>query len=113
MPDCIFCKIAAGEIPADKVYESESFLAFRDIHPEAPVHVVVIPKKHIATVNDITEADLPLLAGLLPACKQAAKNEKVDQSGYRIVLNCNRDAGQAVWHIHAHVLGGRILGPLG
>jgi histidine triad (HIT) family protein len=110
MAECLFCKIARGEIPAEKVYEDDLALAFRDIQPEAPVHLVVIPKKHISTLNDFTEADTKELAGFLLACQRAAKAEKVDKSGYRVVMNCNRDAGQFVFHVHAHVLGGRNMG---
>jgi histidine triad (HIT) family protein len=109
MSDCLFCKIASGEISADKVYENDAFFAFRDIHPQAPVHVLVIPKKHIATLNNMSENDTQLLGGLLFACRQVAKVENIADSGYRIVINCNRDAGQEVFHVHAHVVGGRAL----
>lgn len=109
MSDCLFCKIASGEIPADKVYENDAFFAFRDIHPLAPTHVLVIPKKHIATLNDVPEDDTPTLGGLLLACRQVAIAEDIANSGYRVVINCNRDAGQEIFHIHAHVVGGRPL----
>ena len=110
MRDCLFCKIVRGEISADKVYEDEAFLAFRDIQPEAPVHVVVIPKKHIPTLNDITETDAPALGGLFTALHRVAKAENVAETGYRTVINCNKDAGQLIMHIHAHLLGGREMG---
>ncbi len=109
MPECLFCKIARGEIPSDKVYEDGRFLGFRDIQPQAPVHVVVIPKKHIATMNDAAEADAQILGDLLLVCRDIAKDENVAEPGYRIVINCNKNAGQSVFHIHAHVLGGRHM----
>jgi len=109
MPDCIFCKIASGDIPSDKVYEDDSLVGFRDIQPQAPAHIVIIPKEHIETVNDITEDDSDLLAGMLLACQRIAKDEGLSENGYRIVINCNRDGGQSVFHLHAHVLGGRKM----
>jgi histidine triad (HIT) family protein len=109
MPECLFCKIARGEIPSNKVYEDASFLGFRDIDPQAPVHIVVIPKKHIATMNDATKAETQILGDLLLVCQHIAKDENVAEPGYRIVINCNRNAGQSVFHIHAHVLGGRHM----
>lgn len=108
--DCIFCKIAKGEIPSDKVYEDDLFLGFRDIHPEAPSHTIVIPKKHVATMNDVTGKDSALLAGFLLACQRIARSEKIDESGYRVVINCNKDGDQYVFHLHAHLLGGRHMG---
>jgi histidine triad (HIT) family protein len=107
--DCLFCKILAGEIPADIVYESESAIAFRDINPQAPTHVLVIPRKHIATINDLDEADRSLVGDLYLAAQQIAAEERVAESGYRAVMNCNEGAGQSVFHIHLHVLGGRAL----
>lgn len=109
MPDCIFCKIASGDIPSDKVYEDDSLVGFRDIQPQAPTHIVIIPKEHIETVNDITEDDSELLSGMLLACQRIAKDEGLSENGYRIVINCNRDGGQSVFHLHAHVLGGRKM----
>lgn len=107
MNDCIFCKIAAGAIPADIVYEDDSVRAFRDIDPKAPVHVVIIPRDHVATLNDISG---PELAGrmMLAAVKTAAVLGLRD-NGYRIVANCNADGGQTVFHIHLHLLGGRPM----
>lgn len=110
MTDCIFCKIAAGEIPAKVVYQNDDVLAFRDLNPQAPTHILVIPKKHIATTNDVTAADEALIGKMLLAAKQVAKDEGIADSGYRTVMNCNRGAGQTVFHIHLHVLGGRPMG---
>jgi len=107
--DCIFCKIASGSIPADVVYRDDDFLAFRDIHPMAPVHVVIIPKKHIASVNDLSENDQALAGKLLLVAKKVAEQEKIAVSGYRLAVNCGPDGTQVVPHIHLHVLGGRLL----
>lgn len=109
MTDCIFCKIAAGNIPANIVFQNDDVLAFRDLNPQAPTHILVIPKKHIATTNDITPADESLIGKMLLAAKQVAKDEGIADSGYRTVMNCNRGAGQTVFHIHLHVLGGRPM----
>lgn len=109
MSDCIFCKIATGEIPSDKVHEDDSFVAFRDLQPQAPTHILVIPKKHIETMNDVTDGDAHLMSGLLFTCQRLAKEEALSDRGYRIVINCNRDGGQSVSHIHAHLLGGRHM----
>ena len=110
MTDCIFCKIAAGNIPANIVFQNEEVLAFRDLNPQAPTHILVIPKKHIATTNDITAADAALIGSMYLAAKHIAKDEGIADSGYRTVMNCNRGAGQTVFHIHLHVLGGRPMG---
>lgn len=110
MNDCIFCKIAAGDIPADTVYDDGEVLAFRDINPEAPVHLLLIPRRHIPTLNDLSEADAALVGRLYFAGKQIATELGVAESGYRTVINCNRDAGQLVFHIHMHLLAGRELG---
>jgi histidine triad (HIT) family protein len=107
--DCLFCKILAGDIPADVIYESESAIAFRDINPQAPTHVLVIPRKHISTINDIEEADRALVGDLYLAAQEIAAAEGMAESGYRAVMNCNEGAGQSVFHIHLHVLGGRPL----
>lgn len=109
MTDCIFCKIAAGTIPANVVYQNDDVLAFRDLNPQAPTHILVIPKKHIATTNDITPTDAALIGDMYLAAKQIAKDEGIADSGYRTVMNCNRGAGQTVFHIHLHVLGGRPM----
>jgi len=109
MEDCLFCKMASGKIKPDKVFESDTVLAFRDINPQAPVHVLIIPKRHIATVNDLTDKDGPLIGDMYLAAQQVADQEGVAERGYRLVLNCNRDAGQSVFHLHLHLLGGRAL----
>lgn len=109
MSDCLFCKMVAGEIAPDIVYETPEVLAFRDIHPQAPVHILVIPKRHIATLDDFPD-DQPGLAGeLLTAARRVAARAGLAESGYRTVINCRSDAGQAVYHLHLHVLGGRQL----
>ena len=107
--DCLFCKILAGEIPADLVYESDSAVAFRDINPQAPTHVLVIPRKHISTINDITPEDEAIVGSLYTAAKEIAAANGISDDGYRAVMNCNEGAGQSVFHIHLHVLGGRPM----
>ena len=107
--DCLFCKIAAGEIPAELVYESDDVVAFRDINPQAPTHVLVIPRTHIATINDIEEDHRALVGSLYSAARQIAAEEGIAEAGYRAVMNCNEGAGQSVFHIHLHVLGGRPM----
>jgi len=109
MSDCLFCKMVSGEIPPDKVYEDDEVLAFRDINPQAPLHVLVIPKEHIATLNDLDDAHRPLVGRMVQAAAKIAAQEGVDASGYRTVLNCNADAGQSVFHIHLHLLAGRQM----
>jgi histidine triad (HIT) family protein len=107
--DCLFCKIVGGEIPADVVHESETALAFRDINPQASTHVVIIPKRHIATMNDLEADDEAVVGSLFTAAKVIARQEGLADRGYRVVMNCNEDAGQSVFHIHLHMLGGRQL----
>ena len=109
MSDCLFCKIIAGDIPADIVYQDDDVIAFRDINPQASTHVLVIPRKHIATINDLEPDDAPLVGQMYLATKIVAEQEGVAEAGYRTVFNCNRDAGQVVFHIHLHVLGGRRM----
>ena len=109
MDSCLFCRIVAGEIPATTVYEDDDLLVFRDINPQAPMHVLVIPKVHIATVNDLTPAHEALVGAMVRCAAQVAKDHGFDGSGYRTVFNCNAAAGQTVFHIHLHVLGGRTL----
>ena len=109
MDDCLFCKITAGEISPDLVYENESVLVFRDINPQAPLHVLVIPRKHISTANDVAAEDTGLVGEMLLAAQQVAAAEGYAESGYRLVMNCNADAGQTVFHIHLHLLAGRPL----
>ena len=108
--DCLFCKILAGDIPAELVYESETAVAFRDINPQAPTHVLVIPRKHISTINDIEDEDHAIVGSLYTAAKEIAAAEGIAEDGYRAVMNCNEGAGQSVFHIHLHVLGGRPMG---
>ncbi len=110
--DCIFCKIVEGTLPSEKVYENEHVLAFKDISPQAKVHVLVIPKKHIPTMNDVTEEDGPIIAEIHKAIQQIAKEAGIAESGYRIINNCLDDGGQVVYHLHYHLLGGEKLGPL-
>jgi len=107
--DTIFGKIIKREIPADIVYEDDDVLAFRDIDPKAPIHILIIPKKPIPTVNDIEIEDAELIGKIIIAAKKIAKEMGIDQSGYRLVMNCNKDAGQTVFHLHCHLLGGRQL----
>lgn len=107
MGDTIFGKIIRKEIPAEIVYEDEEVLAFKDIAPQAPIHILIIPKKEIPTANDIEETDAPLIGKLFLVAKKLAKEFGIDESGYRLVINCNKDAGQAVYHLHLHLLGGR------
>jgi histidine triad (HIT) family protein len=109
MSECLFCKMTAGEIKPDIVYEDADVLAFRDINPQAPTHVLIIPKTHIATLNDLEPEHVPLIGKLFLAAQQVAAIDGIAQGGYRAVLNCNRDAGQTVFHIHLHVLGGRAM----
>jgi histidine triad (HIT) family protein len=109
MTDCLFCKIASGEINADVVYETDDVLAFRDINPQAPTHVLVIPKRHISTINDLAETDADTVGKLYLAARDIAHQDGIDEAGYRAVMNCNAAAGQTVFHIHLHVLGGRSL----
>jgi len=109
MTDCLFCKMVAGDIKPDVVFENEHVLAFRDLRPQAKVHVLVIPKRHIATLDDFPE-DAPALAGaLFSAVKEVARQEGLSVGGYRTVINCRGDGGQEVYHLHLHVLGGRRL----
>ncbi len=109
MSDCLFCKIIKGEIPSKKVYEDEFVYAFWDIAPTAPVHILVIPKEHISTLNDINEKNSFLLGKIYEAVAKIAKEQGIEENGYRVVSNCNKDAGQTVFHIHFHLIGGREL----
>jgi len=109
MSDCIFCKIIKGEIPANKVYEDEEFLAFHDINPQAPLHLLVIPKKHIRNIMEVDAADTALLGRLLFKAQELAQSNGCAEKGARFVINCKSDGGQTVDHIHCHVLGGRFM----
>lgn len=110
MTDCIFCKMASGEIQPDVVLENEEIVAFRDLNPQAPTHILIIPKRHISTANDLQAEDAELIGKLILAAKTIAAQEGLSERGYRTVLNCNAEAGQSVFHIHLHLLGGRPMG---
>lgn len=107
MTNCLFCKMVSGEIKPDTVFEDDNVLAFRDIHPQAPVHILIIPKHHIATLNDLDDPEV--LAQLLKTAVYLAKQEGLSEEGYRTVFNCNKHGGQAVYHLHLHLLGGRQM----
>lgn len=109
MSDCLFCKIVAGEIPSNKVYEDDDVFAFHDISPQAPTHILVVPRRHIASLDAAGEDDEALLGRLALCCRRLAREQGIE-SGYRVVNNCGAPAGQSVFHIHFHVLGGRLLG---
>jgi histidine triad (HIT) family protein len=109
MPDCLFCRVIAREIPAQIVHEDEEIVAFRDINPQAPLHALVVPRRHIATLNDLQPADDALVGSMFRRAAALAKEHGCAERGYRTVFNCNREAGQSVFHIHLHVLGGRPL----
>lgn len=107
--DCLFCKIIAGEIPSTKVYEDENLFAFRDIDPKAPTHILLIPKKHISSVNEINDENVQIVSKAYLALKNIAVQEGISENGYRIVVNTLKDGGQTVDHLHFHLLGGRSL----
>ena len=107
---CLFCRIISGEIPASKVYEDDEVFAFNDINPQAPLHVLVVPRRHIATTNDLTAADDGIVGTMVRRAAAIAAEKGHAERGYRTVLNCNADAGQTVFHIHVHLLAGRRLG---
>ena len=106
--DCVFCKIIEGEIPSDKVYEDERVLAFRDISPQAPVHILVIPKTHIASAAEVTAENAELVAACFAAISEIVREQGIE--GFRVITNCGEDGGQTVFHLHFHILGGRQLG---
>lgn len=106
---CLFCKIIAGDIPASKVYEDEDLIAFNDINPQAPAHVLIVPKRHVATLNDLLADDDGMVGAMVRRAAAIAKENGFDSPGYRTVFNCNAQAGQTVFHIHLHLLGGRTL----
>ena len=110
MEDCIFCKIIKGEIPSKKVYEDEEFLAFHDINPAAPIHILVIPKKHISMLTELKEEDEQLMGKIFTIINKIAQQERFEKEGYRVIVNCGKDSGQEVMHIHFHILGGTKLG---
>jgi histidine triad (HIT) family protein len=110
MPDCIFCKVAAGEIESKRVYEDAEIVAFHDINKKAPVHILIIPRKHIASLLEVSPEDGALLGKMHAVAVKLAQEHGIAESGFRLVLNCNQDAGQSVDHIHMHLMGGRPLG---
>ncbi len=107
--DCVFCRIAAGEIPADILYQDDQVIAFRDINPMAPTHLLVIPTKHIPSLGQLSGAESSLVADMVNVANQLAKREGISESGYRLVINCGQQGGQVVPHLHMHLLGGRQL----
>lgn len=114
MKECIFCKIIAGESPSQMVYSDDLVTAFRDIHPVAPIHILIIPNKHIASMNDLTPEDIPLLGHMLALAPQIAAEEGILESGYRLIINTGSHGGQVVYHLHLHLIGGqRMRYPMG
>ena len=109
MSDCLFCKMVNKEIQPDIVYENDLVLAFKDINPQAPIHILLIPKKHIATINNLEESDKDILSAIFSAIQTITKQFNIDKTGYRVVINTNDDSGQEVFHLHCHILGGRKL----
>ena len=109
MADCLFCRIIAGQVPATIVFQDDAVVAFRDITPQAPMHVLVIPRRHVGSLNELTEADDELVGRLVRTGAAIARENGHDAGGYRTVFNCNADAGQTVFHVHLHVLGGRRM----
>ena len=107
--DCLFCKIINGEIPSNKVYEDDTVYAFRDIEPQAPVHILIIPKQHISSANDLNDENSAIVGHIFSVASRIAKSEGIADGGYRIVNNCGADGGQTVGHLHFHMLGGRSL----
>ena len=110
MDDCLFCKIVKGEIPSEKVYEDDDILCFKDINPVAPIHILVIPKKHIANLLEVQSEDGKLIAKIYETINKIAKDLEFDKDGFRVIVNCGKDAGQEVMHLHFHVIAGRKLG---
>ena len=111
MPDdCLFCKVVAGDIPADVVHEGDAVIAFRDINPQAPTHVLVVPRRHITSLLDLTPADDALVGSLVRRARELAVEKGLDEGGFRLVFNCGEDAGYSVYHIHLHLVGGRKMG---
>lgn len=107
--DCIFCNIVSGKTPANIVYSDDEIIAFDDIYPKAPHHKLIIPRQHIATINDLTEKEVGLVGRMIMVAKKIAIDLNIAESGYRVSINCNRDGGQVIYHLHLHLLGGRSL----
>jgi histidine triad (HIT) family protein len=112
-PDCLFCKLVARQLPSEIVYEDDDVLAFNDINPQAPTHVLIIPKAHVATVNDVADADAAMFSTLVVRARAIAVQLGIATPGYRLLFNCNAAGGQTVYHLHLHLLGGRQLKGLG
>jgi len=110
MPDCVFCKVVNREIPASIVYEDDRLIAFNDINPQSPTHILIVPKRHIATLNDLQPADDALVGEMVRRAGAIAQERGISTAGFRTVFNTNREAGQTVFHIHLHLIGGRTLG---
>lgn len=104
--DCLFCKIINGEIPTDFLYKNENMVVFRDINPQAPIHLLIVPNKHIRSVNDLTDTDKPILSEMMMIAKEMAKKEGVSSSGYRVFINVEKGGGQIIFHLHMHLVGG-------
>lgn len=111
--DCLFCKIVARELDSDIVFEDDELLAFRDISPQAPTHLLVIPKRHVGNANELAAGDAGLVGNMVLRARALAAEEGIDESGYRLIMNCNPEGGQTVYHVHLHLLGGRQLTSLG
>ncbi len=109
MVDCLFCKIINKEINSDILFEDDDVLAFRDINPQAPTHILIVPQKHISTINDLQQEDEALTGKIILTAQSLVKQENIDENGYRLVFNCNSEGGQEVYHIHLHLLGGRRM----
>jgi len=107
--ECIFCQIVAGKVPSEVLYQDEKVIAFRDINPQAPVHLIIIPKNHIPSLTHLSEAQLPIIGRMVNAANELAKKEGISESGYRLVINCGKEGGQLVPHLHMHLLGGKKL----
>jgi len=107
--DCIFCQIVAGKIPSEIVYQDDEVIAFRDINPQAPIHLLIIPKRHIPSLTHLTEEDLPLMGHMVNTANRLARREGIAESGYRLAISCGKEGGQLVPHLHLHLIGGRRL----
>lgn len=109
MSDCLFCKMVNGDIKPDIAYETDSVLAFRDLNPQAPTHILIIPKQHISTLNELEDNHAQVVGELYLAAKEIAKQQGIAEAGYRTLINCNEDGGQTVFHLHLHLMGGRVM----
>ena len=109
MEDCLFCKIDQGEIPSEKIYDGEGVFAIKDVNPQAPVHILILPKKHFSTIMEIEDGDQKLIGSIFTVANKLAKENGLTDTGFRMILNCGRGAGQSVFHVHYHLMGGRAL----